>query len=103
ELYLERAGFEVRQVWEGLPTPEQPHPFVGFLAQTQLQTPLLGAIAVFFDSAGRVLLSERADGRGWNLPAGFVDAGEGPEEAAVRETREETGLEVEIDRFVGVY
>lgn len=103
ELLLERAGFEVRQVWEIPVAPEQPHPFLGFLAQTQLQTPLLGAIAVIFDSAGRVLMSERADGRGWNLPAGFVDAAEGPDEAVVRETREETGLDVKIDRLIGVY
>lgn len=103
ELYLERAGFEVRQVWENSITSELTHPFVSFLAQTQLQTPLLGAIAVIFNSAGQVLLSERTDGRGWNLPAGFVDAGEGPHEAVVRETREETGLEVEVDRLVGVY
>ncbi|MGH2459553.1 MAG: methyltransferase domain-containing protein [Chloroflexota bacterium] len=103
ELLLDRAGFEVRQVWDNSATSEQPHPFLNFLAQTQLQTPLLGAIAVVVDSAGRVLMSERADGRGWNLPAGFVDASEGPDEAVVRETREETGLEVEIDRLVGVY
>lgn len=103
ELYVERAGFEVRQVSEGAPTADNPTPWISVLAQTALHTPLLGAIAVIFDEAGRVLLSERADGRGWNLPAGFVDAAEAPQDAAVRETAEETGLEVQVERLIGVY
>lgn len=39
---------------------------------------------------GRVYLIERKDGRGWALPGGFIDAGENPEHAAVRELMEET-------------
>ncbi len=39
----------------------------------------------------------------WDLPAGYLDPGESPEEAARRETREESGLEVELVRLVGVY
>ncbi len=55
---------------------------------------------------GRVLLVRRANQPGyglWSVPGGYVDRGEVVEEAAVREVREETGLEVEIDRLVGVY
>jgi 8-oxo-dGTP diphosphatase len=55
---------------------------------------------------GRVLLSRRAihprQGT-WNFPAGYVDLGESVAEAAVREVKEETNVDVRIDRLVGVY
>ena len=101
ELALERANFEIHSVTARHNSVEQTHPWISILAQTKLRTPLVAAIAVIFDESGRVLLSERADGHGWNLPAGFIDANEAPEEAVVRETREETGLDVAVDRFIG--
>lgn len=63
----------------------------------------IGAFAIIWDLSGRVLLCHRRDMDAWNLPGGGVESGELPTEAAVREAREETGLEVTIDRLVGVY
>lgn len=60
------------------------------------------AAAVLIEQDGRVLLARRINEpfRGlWTLPAGFVDAGEDPAEAAARECLEETGLAV---RVIGV-
>ncbi len=48
-----------------------------------------------------VLLSLRADLFGWELPGGTPEADEEAEETLVREVREETGLEVAVDRHVG--
>ena len=39
----------------------------------------------------------------WAFPSGYVDAGEVVEEAALREVREETGVEVALDRLLGVW
>jgi 8-oxo-dGTP pyrophosphatase MutT (NUDIX family) len=54
------------------------------------------------DEHGRVLLVQHVEGH-WTLPAGGVDPGETPAEAARREAREETTLEVEIVGLAGVF
>lgn len=52
---------------------------------------------------GKILLTQRDDFETWILPSGGVEDGESLAQAALRETREETGLEVELTRLVGVY
>lgn len=63
-----------------------------------------GAAAVIFDDDGRVLLIKENYGkRRWSLPGGAIERGESAEEAVVRETREETGVEVAIDFRIATY
>jgi len=64
--------------------------------------PLVVQQAVILDQ-GRVLLSVRADLRGWELPGGNPERGESDEQSLVREVREETGLDVAVDSHVGDY
>jgi ADP-ribose pyrophosphatase YjhB (NUDIX family) len=52
---------------------------------------------------GRLLLVRRIDSGCWELPGGKVDVGESAEQAAVRETAEETGLTVLLTGLVGVF
>jgi 8-oxo-dGTP diphosphatase len=63
-----------------------------------------GAACVIFDSEGRVLLVHHTYGRlNWELPGGAAEPGEAPDETAMRELLEETGLRAELDRLTGVY
>jgi len=66
-------------------------------------TPKIGADAAIFNENGEILLMERADGSGWCLPCGWVEANERPIDAMRREVREETGLEVTVRQLVGVF
>ena len=63
-----------------------------------------GASAIIFDEARKkVLLTRRTDNGRWCLPGGGMDPGESAAETCVRETLEETGLEVRVTRLVGIY
>lgn len=52
---------------------------------------------------GVVLIERNNPPHGWALPGGFVDVGETCEHAAVREMKEETGLEIILTGLLGVY
>lgn len=71
------------------------------------QTPLLAAdiiIELENQPEGSIILIERHNPPlGWAIPGGFVDIGESIEQAAVREAREETSLEVRLIALLGLY
>ncbi|WP_433331848.1 NUDIX hydrolase [Spirillospora sp. CA-294931] len=64
---------------------------------------VVAASAVVTDDAGRILLQRRTDNDLYALPGGGMDIDESLPGAAVREVREETGLNVEITGLVGTY
>lgn len=65
----------------------------------------IGAFALIFRKTGKsleVLLVKRRDLSIWNLPGGGADSGETTDQAAIRETREETGLDIKRLCTVGI-
>jgi len=70
-------------------------------------TPSLAADAIIelCDRPGRpiVLIERKYPPFGWAIPGGFVDVGEKLEQAAVREAKEETNLDVELTALLGCY
>jgi len=60
-------------------------------------------IVIFEPTRGLVLVERKNPPSGWALPGGFVDYGETCEAAALREAKEETGLEVVLTGLLGVY
>ncbi|MFG1801018.1 NUDIX hydrolase [Micromonospora carbonacea] len=65
---------------------------------------IVPAVTVFvLDTQNRVLLIRRTDNGLWAIPGGAQDFGEYIAETAVRETREESGIDVEVTGIVGIY
>lgn len=60
-------------------------------------------VVVVRDDQGRVLLIHKVDNNLWALPGGGHEIGESITDTAVREVREETGLDVEVVRLTGTY
>jgi 8-oxo-dGTP pyrophosphatase MutT (NUDIX family) len=68
------------------------------IQRTARATSAGGVVYRDLDNRTQIALAHRRSPPLWALPKGTPDAGETMEETAVRETREETGLEVEIER-----
>jgi ADP-ribose pyrophosphatase YjhB (NUDIX family) len=84
----------------GLRRPHCPHCHVTFFQDPKL------AVGILIEHDGGLLLQKRRIDPGagkWTFPSGYVDRGECVEDAAIRETFEETGLEVRLTRLVGLY
>jgi ADP-ribose pyrophosphatase YjhB (NUDIX family) len=61
------------------------------------------ANVIVTDDAGRILVIRRTDNGNWAVPGGAVDLGESLTDAAVRETKEESGIDCEITGISGIY
>jgi ADP-ribose pyrophosphatase YjhB (NUDIX family) len=72
-----------------------------FERETGPATPKIDVRAAVISENKILLVKERGDG--WTLPGGWTDPGESPSEAAVRETKEESGYDVNAVRLMAIY
>ncbi len=75
-----------------------------FATETGYPTPKVDIRAVLFRGTDEILLvQEKMDANRWSLPGGWADVGHTPFEVAVKEVREETGLETEAVRLLALF
>lgn len=60
-------------------------------------------VAVVIDGSGRILMIHKTDNNKWALPGGGHEIGETISDTVVRETKEETGYDVEVETLTGTY
>lgn len=70
--------------------------------ETKMARPRMASGALFFDAQGRVMLLEPTYKDYRDVPGGYIDAGESPLQACVREVREELGISPDIGRLLVV-
>ena len=58
---------------------------------------------VIVNDLGEVLLEKRSDNNLWGLPGGLIELNETIKEAAIREVKEETNLDVSLTKFIGIF
>ena len=63
---------------------------------------IVSAAAIVVNEKNEILLI-RGPRRGWEMPGGQVEEGESLSQAAIRETKEESGIDIEIIKFCGIF
>ncbi|MEE6450755.1 NUDIX hydrolase [Gottfriedia acidiceleris] len=63
---------------------------------------IISAATIVMNEKNEILLI-KGPRRGWEMPGGQVEEGESLKEAAIRETKEESGIEIEVLKFCGVF
>ena len=107
-LRQEAAGGEAQNAWLSF---EPPFSRPETISQIEVVRPLIGtalyigagAVGVVTDSQGQILVVRTRDqSTEWTLPGGFTNLGENAAQTIVREIAEETGLQVQPERLMGV-
>ena len=62
----------------------------------------VSAATIVLNEQNELLLIKGPD-RGWEMPGGIVEVGESLKDAAIRETKEESGIDIEVLKFCGVF
>jgi len=73
-----------------------------FMPEAGYVTPKVDVRAVVFNKQGDILMSRESSDGNWSLPGGWADVGYTPREVAVKETKEETGMDVVPVRLLAV-
>lgn len=91
----------VVQTWGRFPFPRPVRRLIQWVLSPKF---IVGVVAVVFDQQGRLLLLRHTYKRKypWGLPGGGMDHGETTEQTALRELREEAGVDAVIVRLLGV-
>ncbi|ETI70895.1 NUDIX hydrolase [Neobacillus vireti] len=63
---------------------------------------IVSAAAIVLNNQNEILLI-KGPRRGWEMPGGQVEEGESLKDAAIRETKEESGIDIEVTKFCGVF
>jgi 8-oxo-dGTP diphosphatase len=63
---------------------------------------IVSAAVIVTNNKNEILLI-KGPRRGWEMPGGQVEEGESLKEAAIRETKEESGIDIEITKFCGIF
>lgn len=63
---------------------------------------IVSAATIVFNNIGEILLI-RGPRRGWEMPGGQVEEGESLQDAAIRETKEESGIDIVVTKFCGIF
>ena len=84
-----------------MPTPEFVQALRNKIGSSLLHVPAVSVLTV--DESNRVLLVRNRAMSEWTTPGGIVEPYETPADAAVRETWEETGVHVSLERILGVF
>jgi ADP-ribose pyrophosphatase YjhB (NUDIX family) len=76
---------------------------LSFLKEVSSDTRISVGVGVVVVYDGLILLEQREDCGMWGCPGGRIDPGENITQTAIRETKEETNIDIEVERIFGIY